>query len=129
MPGKGKPFEPKNKHGKGGARENAGRKPSWFKELCEEELEKNEAKGIRLVGEISRGEAKFKRVMHEAFKIVTIEVGPQASDIISANEFLRDSAVGRPTQAIEHTGAVGVDIFDLIRRAETERGLPSSFDE
>lgn len=122
-------FEKGNKFGKGGARAGAGRKPSWFKELCEEELTKNKAAGVRLVGEISRGEAVVEKIFQFEGEAVRVETGPAPGDIIAANEFLRDSSVGRPAQAIEHTGEIGVDIFDLIRRAEKERGLPSSFDD
>lgn len=127
----GKPFKPgpDPRRGKGGARPGAGRKPSWFKELCEEEMQKNKAAGLRLVGKISRGEAEVEKIFSSEGRIIRAKTGPAPNDIIAANQFLRDSSVGKPVTAIEHTGEVGVDIFDLIRRAEAERGLPSSFDE
>lgn len=124
-----KHFEKGHKLARGGARKGAGRKPSWFKQVCEEQLAKNKIAGIKLVGEISRGSAVVEKVFQHEGDIIRADTKPSPTDIIAANEFLRDSSFGRPTQAIEHGGEIGVDIFDLIKRAEKERGLPSSFDD
>lgn len=122
-------FQKGHKLAPGGQRPGAGRKPNWFKSLVKEEMLKNKANGVRLVGQISRGEPVFERVMHEAFKIVRLKVGPTPSEIISANEFLRDSLFGKPGQAIKHSGDVGIDLFGAVRQAEKERGLVSDLDD
>lgn len=94
----------KLKHGvigsMGGKREGAGRKPSWFKIACEEELKKDKHKAIKLIGRIARGEQTFEKVFNSDNGIVTAIIKPSASEIIDAAEFLRDSGFGKPVQAL-----------------------------
>ena len=125
----GRPFEKGHKFAKGGKRAGAGRKPNWFKELCAEELEKNKAAGIQLIGKIYRGEADIEHASVSFGQVVKYTLKPSAQDSIAAGVFLRDSSEGRPAQAVNLGGKVSLDIFDIIRRAEEERGLPSSFDD
>jgi len=119
-------FKKGNPGGPGGPREGAGRKPNWFKKLCEQELAKDKAKGARLVGKISRNELEFERVFNHEGKVVRAKIGGTAAEIIAANEFLRDSSMGKPTQAIQHLDMDGVDLLSLVRKAEEERGLPKT---
>jgi hypothetical protein len=121
-------FQKGHKFAKGGARKGSGRKPNWLKALCEEEMQKNKAQGIRLIGQIARGEAVVEKVMHEAFKIVRIKTAASPGELIQANEFLRDTFQGRPTQAVDLGDATSINLFTIVQRAEEERGLPSSFE-
>lgn len=116
-------FKKGNPGGPGGARKNSGPKPSWFKSLCEEEMRKNKARGIRLVGEISRGEAEFEKAFNDDGAILKANVKPSAHEVIAANEFLRDSAIGKPTQSVTVDATVGVNIFEFVKEARQKRGL------
>lgn len=108
-------FTKDNKEATGGAREGSGRKPDWFKRFCEEELAKDEKKALRLIGKISRGEAKFERAFNYEGRIVKTTIGGSATDVISAVEFLRDSSLGKPVQEIEVSKKVP-PVFDIIIR-------------
>lgn len=106
-------FKKGNKGGTGGARAGAGRPPNWLRDLCREELLKNRAKGVRLIGDIHRGEAKFQRVFcSKDGDIVRAEIGPSETGIVAAAQFLADRAAGKPKQALDVTGSLTLE--DLV---------------
>lgn len=116
-------FQKGNKYGKGGKRPGSGRNPSWFKDLCREELQKNKADAIRKIGLISRGELPVEKLFCSEGGVITAVTKPSPGDMISATEFLRDSSEGKPTQAVEVTGDAVVNLIDAIKAARSQRGL------
>lgn len=113
MPAPRHRFPKGNKLAKGGKREGSGRKPDWFKRFCEEELAKDEAKALRLIGKIARGEAKFERGFANDGRVTIVQIGGSASDIISAGEFLRDSSVGKAPTTVDHQ-STGNKTFSIV---------------
>lgn len=93
----------------GGKREGAGRPANWFKETMQRITSKPAS--IKFVEDVIDG------------IIVT--------DVATRHKIWADAAdrgFGKATQQIHQTGNTGVNILQLIREAEEERGLPSSFD-
>lgn len=127
----GKPFEKGHKLAKGGARKGAGRKPNWYKALAEKLI--REKKLLPRLADMAAGAPIVKKqiIVGEGkdAKRITLKSAADAGTQVYAADKLFDRAWGKAAQEVQHTGKEGVDIFDLIRRAEDERGLPRSFDD
>lgn len=118
-------FQKGHKFAKGGARPGSGRKPSWFKELCQDKMRKHKLIEIAVNIAIGKPEDEFITDQGEC-----IPHRAKANVRLEAIKFITEHGVGKPNQAIEHSGNTGgVNIFQLIREAEAERNLPSSFEE
>jgi len=122
----GKPFKkgPDPRRAKGGAREGAGRKPDWFKEKMQELA--TTVTAVKFLQDCIEGEAVDEFITAQG---ECIPHRAKADTRVRAWEAVADRGFGKPTQAIHQTGNAGVNIFQLIREAEEERGLPSSFDD
>lgn len=119
-----KPFPKGNKLAKGGARKGAGRKSDYFKEQMQRLATKQSAIDF-LEGCIDGKDVEEFTVLQTG---VQVPVKPSAAVRLKALEFAADRGFGKPTQELHQTGTQGINIFQLIREAEEERGLPSSFD-
>lgn len=117
-------FEKGNKLAKGGARPGAGRKPDWFKE----EMQKlaTTDKAVKFLKDCIEGEDVDEFITDQG---ECIPHRAKADTRIRAWEAVADRGFGRPTQQVHQTGTQGINLFQLIREAEEERGLPSSFDK
>lgn len=110
----------------GGKREGAGRKPNWFKVLCEKELKKDKAKAIRIIGEIARGEYEYDKPFNNDGEIIYGTTKPDPHEIIAAANFLRDSSFGKPAQDVQLKDMNGADIsliLSMTEKTRKERGL------
>lgn len=117
-------FAKGNKFAKGGRRPGAGAKPNWFKELCQDLYKKNklaERAALIAIG------ADVDAFITEQGEVIPHQA--RANVQLDAIRYLGENGFGKPAQAVEHSGEMGIDIFGLIREAEEERGLPSSFDD
>lgn len=120
--GKGKDKDPRI--APGGARKGAGRKPDWFKE--EMQRLATTVYAIQFLEDCISGKDVDEYITDQG---ECIPHRAKADTRIRAWEAVADRGFGRPTQQVHQTGTNGVNIFQLIREAEEERGLPSSFEK
>ncbi len=111
MPGKGKPFQKGHKLSKGGARVNSGRKPDWFREKMRA-IATNEA-ALQFLEETVLGKDVDEFITQQG---ECIPHRAKAETRLKAWEAAADRGFGKPTQAIEHTGANGgpIRLEDLV---------------
>lgn len=114
MPGRGRPFE-KGHPGGPGRPKGSGRV-----ELCRKFAEQE---GFQKLIDIAKGIGYRVGTVNGKF----VEVGPTRELQFEALKLALAYGYGKPTELVEHSGDVGVNIFDLIRAAEEQRGLTHSF--
>lgn len=102
----------------GGAQPGAGRPPDWLKAKCDKIIDKYDLLGF--LGKVAGGESIEQVVTDQG---ETIRVPAPVKDRLRAAEMLLDRRFGKPTQQVEASGNIGIDIVSFINQAEHERGL------
>lgn len=95
-------FKPGNKHGKGGAKPNAGRNPDWLREKCRAIFEKE--KLAEFMGDVAAGK-EFPQLATSEGEVLSLP--PSLKDRRAATEWLAERGFGKVAQELQHTGQGG----------------------
>lgn len=116
--GRGKPFAEGNQAAKGHGRP----KGSSYVAICQKWADE---KGWRKLIDLADG--KDYKVGMKDGRILSL--GPDLELQFQATKLLIEYGFGRPKQAVDVSGTSSVNLYQIIREAEEDRGLPSSFDD
>lgn len=101
--------------GKGGPNPGAGRPPDWLKAECQ----KHAPNLLEFLRQVALGE-DLEQVITENGE--TVRVPAPVRERIKAAEMLLDRGYGKPTQGIEVSGDVSVNLIQAVRLARQSRG-------
>lgn len=114
-------FKPGNKLATGGARPGSGRPPNWFKQACDQGLQKYQLFDLLIDG--ARGE-KVDFTIGEGGKIK--KVPARYRDRVASVVELADRAHGRPTQHVDVSSDQALmELLSLVTLAVKQR-VPAS---
>ena len=100
-------------------RPGAGRPADWLRTECENIIKKN--KLIEFLGEVAIGEP-IQKVKSPTGQVTELKVSADIKDRLKAIEMLSDRAYGKPTQAVEVTGDVSLNLIEAVKQARAQRG-------
>jgi hypothetical protein len=118
-------FEKGNKMATGGARPNAGRRADEFR-IWLRKAAHNPTARRRYIKILNDTDDADEKITDQG---VCVPTRTKADTYLKAIELAWNYLEGRPAQHIHQTGLPGINILQLIREAEEDRGLPSSFDD
>jgi hypothetical protein len=100
-------FKKGNKFGRHGKQPGAGRKPDWFKQKC---LEIGTSqKALAFLKAVIEGEPVEEKRMFEDDKPITVWESASADARVRAWNSVMDRAIGKPVQALEHSGSIATN--------------------